>query len=212
MHLLRNVCLFVLCIVLGIGHLWASGSLLARIDFVDISGKNLPPEKGWVVLSKAGENNLPSKSSALKPAITPVHWEYMSGKMQPFVQIVPWPVKLTVHTHDFRVPDFTFSDGRSVLQLKGRAKSKSRYFVKPGYYQVEVSSFPGIVGRILVQAYSYAGQPDLRGIFVLEDIPIGLYNVSLIHVDLPSVWESSLRIEATGVTKAVLCFSEAEQQ
>jgi hypothetical protein len=196
--------LLVLCSI----NSFAEGSLLAKVEFRNAGGQALAPEKGWVLLNLRTDSRSEMPVTELSDDV--VRWNYKNGKMRPSLMLVRPGTKVTVESTGFRVPDFIFSDGRSVLRLDGRAKTKSRHFVMPGEFRVELSSFPGVAGRLFVKPWTHKGQPDSRGVFVLENIDSGSYDVWLLHPELPSFRELRLEILSTEITKTLLRFSESD--
>lgn len=189
---------------------FAEGSLLAKVEFRNAAGQSLAPEKGWVLLSRRADSrtSVPDTDRSEESVL----WNYTDGKMRPSLLMVQPGTKVTVESTGFRVPDFIFSDGRSVLRLDGRAKTKSRHFVMPGDFRVELSSFPGVAGRLFVRNWTYKSQPDSRGVLVLENIDGGSYDVWLLHPELPSFRELRLEVLAAEITKTLLRFSESAKE
>ena len=149
-----------------------SGSLLGHVRLVDDNGIRQNPQTLAIGFrSLTAEIGRSSENKA--------HQWFVDRQFEPYILVVKPSDTVEFHQKSKPIKDLLILGHSQAYRTGNRKRISSRDFSKEGYYQIEEHSVPGILGRLYVEKYDFLIRPDKRGLLTLEDIPHGLYTLSI---------------------------------
>lgn len=176
-------------LLLMVSQGWA-GSLLGHVRLVDDKGLRQNPE-----IIAIGFRSLTAKFSRSKEF--KIHrWE-CGNKFEPNILVIQPSDKVEIVQQGMPIKDLLVLGKSYAYRTGSRKRITSLDFFEEGYYHIEEHSVPGVMGRVYVEKNDFIVRPDKRGLLKLEDIPHGVYSVSIYnHVD-----KIPLKLEVTILEK-----------
>ena len=168
-----------------------SGSLLGHVRIIDDHGLRQDPQSISI-----GFRSLTAK--VIKPSKSEVHKWLVDKNFQPHILVVRPSDIVEFHQQGKPIKDLLILGRSRAYRTGNRKRVTSLDFSKKGYYQIEEHSAPGVIGRLYVDQNDFVVRPDKRGLIMLEDIPHGLYNISIYN----NIDEVPLKLEVNILEKA----------
>ncbi len=152
-----------------------SGSLLGHVRLVDDNGRRQNPQ----VLA-IGFRSLTARVERQQKI--EAHQWFIDREFEPYILVVKPFDTVEFHQKGKPIKDLLILGRSQAYRTGDRQRVTSRDFSKKGYYQIEEHSAPGVLGRLYVDQNDFLIRPDKRGLLRLENIPHGLYIVSIYNI------------------------------
>ena len=167
-----------------------SGSLLGHIRLTDDNGLRQNPQ-----IVTIGFRSLTAE--VIKSGQSEVHKWLINQTFEPHILVIEPSDIVEFHQQGKPIKDLIILGRSHAYRTGNRKRVTSLDFSREGYYQIEEHSAPGVIGRLYVDQNDFVVRPDRRGLLKLEDIPHGLYSISIYN----NLHEVPLKLEVTILEK-----------
>jgi hypothetical protein len=187
-------CRLALLIFLILNTAVFSGSLLAKVQFLDEKKNEFSPELGIVLF-------LPENNIQPEPSVE--QWTYNSGRFSPYLLPIHPGSKVNMQLKGLRIPTIKVFNDNFLTQVGYRHRNASVVFDNPGVYQLDSSLTFNECGRVLVFPYARVGVVREDGLLIEEQLEPANWKLLFFHENLEGFSERLVEVLNEETTKVV---------